>query len=131
MNHLCDDQKWKDKMCQLYKFTWQYEMGTLLELNVPVLKWGKELKKKKKKWRDKFFVCVRARTCVFYNLKVPHVVSWIYNWWLILSSPMLIFSFYHISLVQVWFCTMNHEFYAIGVYKHNLRCIWRKQKNKI
>ena len=58
MNHLYDDQKWKDKMCQLYKFTWYYKMGTLLELNVPVLKWGKELGKKI--WRDKFFVCVRV-----------------------------------------------------------------------
>ena len=93
MNHLCDDQKWKDKMCQLYKFTWQYEMGTLLELNVPVLKWGKELKKKKK-WRDKFFVCVRARTCVFYNLKVPHVVSWIY-----ILMVNFIFSYAHFLLL--------------------------------
>ena len=35
---------------------------------------------------------------------------------------MLIFSLYHISLVEVCFGTMNLEFYAIGVYKHKLRC---------
>ena len=50
-------------MCQLYKFTWQYEMGTLLELNVPVLKWGKELKKKKIEEINSLCVCVRARVC--------------------------------------------------------------------
>ena len=94
-------------------FTWtqcsSVEMGKLIE--------------KKKNLRDKFFVCAPACARVFYNLKVPHVVSWIYILMVNFISPMLILSLYHISLVQVWFCKMNHEFYAIGVYKHNLSCI--------
>ena len=67
-------------------------MRTLLELNVPVLKWRKELKKKN--FEEISSLSVRSHTLVFYNLKVPHVVSWIY-----ILMVNFIFSYAHFLLV--------------------------------
>ena len=50
-------------MCQLYILTWYYKMGTLLKLDVPVLKWGKELKKKKIEEISSLYVRVCAHVC--------------------------------------------------------------------
>ena len=68
-------------------------MGTLLELNVLVLKWRNELEKKKI-LEEISALCVCSHTRVFYNLKVPHVVSWIY-----ILMVNFIFSYAHFLLV--------------------------------
>ena len=48
----------------------------------------------KKKIEEINSLCVCARTCVFYNLKVPHVVSWIY-----ILMVNFIFSYAHFLLL--------------------------------